>query len=212
MNAEEKESKMTDVESSETIIVDSPQSQSECSDESRDVNEAENLIEAYQVIGEWIRFADAKAAAVIAVNGALAGVLIPTVNDYLAIERTHPVAWWTSMVSVVFCCWLVSMVWSCVLAFRCINPYRTSGKHPAIGVADHFHPAAIASAYKLDQPDRFSADLERIGMRGLKQEISACIMIDSHISNAKYVRVSHGIRMLGLSAILALLYLLSIQF
>jgi hypothetical protein len=46
-------------------------------DSTQDALEAENLIETYQIIGEWVRFADAKAAAVLAVNGALCGALIP---------------------------------------------------------------------------------------------------------------------------------------
>src|SRR4051794_11706279 len=37
------------------------------------VQEAENFIETYQVIGEWIRFADTKAAATLTVNGVLLG-------------------------------------------------------------------------------------------------------------------------------------------
>ncbi|MDB5337303.1 MAG: hypothetical protein JWN70_2922 [Planctomycetaceae bacterium] len=37
-------------------------------------------------------------------------------------------------------------------------------------------------------------------------------MIDSHISGSKYYMVTISIRMMGLSALLALLYLLAIQF
>ncbi|MGB7323671.1 MAG: hypothetical protein WBD31_02280 [Rubripirellula sp.] len=182
------------------------------SDDTQDALEAENLIETYQIIGEWIRFADAKAAAVLAVNGALCGVLIPTLHEYTHLEQTHPTAWWGTLVSTSFLLWLIAMIWSCVLAFRCILPFRHRGKHPAIGHADHFHPAAISQSYRIDQTEEFANEITRMGMSGLKREIAICMMLDSHVSSAKYGSVSSAIRMLALSAVLGLLYMLSIQF
>lgn len=180
--------------------------------ETQEAFEAENLIETYQIISEWIRFADAKAAAVLAVNGALCGVLIPSLHTYMNSDQSHPTAWWSGLVSVVFCCWLMTMIWSCVLSFRCILPFRRRGQHPAVGHADHFHPAAISEAYTIDQTEQFADELDRIGMLGLKREIASCMLLDSHISSHKYANVTHGIRMLAFSAILGLLYLLAIQF
>ena len=182
------------------------------SDSTQDALEAENLIETYHIIGEWVRFADAKAAAVLAVNGALCGALIPSLHEYLRTSQPHPTAWWLTLVSATFLLWLISMVCSCVFSFHCILPFRRRGQHPAIGHANHFHPAAIAQAYAIDHPEKFADDMERIGMAGLKREISACMMIDAHISNQKYTSVTRAIRMLALSAILGLLYLLAIQF
>ncbi|MCG8651627.1 MAG: hypothetical protein MI861_17430, partial [Pirellulales bacterium] len=115
--------------------------------------EAENLIESYQIIGEWIRFADAKAAAVLAINGAVAGVLVPSLHDYLQIDQQHPAPWWSSFVSILFAIWLLTLLGSCWMAFRCILPFTRRGKHPAIGHADHFHPAAIAQQYSLHAVD-----------------------------------------------------------
>ncbi len=181
-------------------------------DDAQDALEAENLIETYHIIGEWIRFADAKAAAVLAVNGALCGVLIPTLNEYLKGDQPHPTPWWVVLVSGSFLCWLVAMIWSCVQAFQCILPFRRRGTHPAIGHANHFHPAAISTAYTIEETERFANEIEKIGMNGLKREISACMMIDSHISNQKYASVTRSIRMLALSAILGLMYLIVIQF
>ena len=91
-------------------------------------------------------------------------------------------------------------------------PFRRRGQHPAIGHADHFHPAAIAEAYRIDQTDQFADEIDEMGMSGLKREIASCMVLDSHISSLKYTNVMHGIRMLALSAILGLLYLLAIQF
>ncbi len=181
-------------------------------DDTQNALEAENLIETYQIIGEWIRFADAKAAAVLAVNGALCGVLVPTIHEYIRTDQSHPTVWWTSLVSATFLFWLISMIWSCVLAFSCILPFRYQGKHPSIGRANHFHPAAISAHYTIEQTEQFADEMERIGMSGLKREIAICMMLDSHVSNSKYGFISRSIRMLALSAILGLMYLIVTQF
>lgn len=180
--------------------------------ETQDALEVENLIESYQILGEWIRFADAKAAAVLTINGVLAGLLVPPIHGYVESTEAHPTAWWVVFVIVVFVAWLFTMIGSCVLAFACILPFRRRGKHPAIGHADHFHAAAISVAYGIDDTKRFVQDFERLGMSGLKKEIAVCMLVDSHISNHKYARVTSAIRMLALSAILGLIYLLIIQF
>jgi hypothetical protein len=175
--------------------------------------EAENLIDIYQVIAEWIRFADAKAAVVLTVGGGLAGLLIPTLKDYLHSDKlVHPFAWWTRAVVILYLLWVGVLVVSSVWAFRCILPFRRGGKHPALGRCAHFHPAAIHSAYKLDDVDQFITDCAQLGTAGLKNEVAAGLLIDSHISAAKYHRVTVSIRLMGVSALLAMLYLLAIQF
>ncbi|MBI3860308.1 MAG: hypothetical protein HY290_00270 [Planctomycetia bacterium] len=151
--------------------------------------EAENLIDIYQVIAEWIRFADAKAAVVLTVGGGLAGLLIPTLKDYLHNDKLiHPFDWWTKGVVVLYVLWLGVLVLSGIWAFRCILPFRRDGRHPALGRCAHFHPAAIESQYRLDDVDRFIRDCSQVGTAGLKNEVDAGLLIDSHISAAKYHR------------------------
>lgn len=175
--------------------------------------EAENLIDIYQVIAEWIRFADAKAAVVLTVGGGLAGLLIPTLKEYLHNDKLiHPFDWWTKFVVIVYVLWLGVLLLSSIWAFRCILPFRRQGRHPALGRCAHFHPAAIESAYKLDDVDRFIKDCSQLGTAGLKNEVAAGLLIDSHISAAKYHHVTISIRLMGVSALLALLYLLATQF
>ena len=73
--------------------------------------ETANLIEGYHVIAEWIRFADAKAAVVLTVGGAIAGLVIPTLKGYLTENpTTHPTAWWNSLVSTLFAVWLLLLL------------------------------------------------------------------------------------------------------
>jgi hypothetical protein len=175
--------------------------------------EAENLIDIYQVIAEWIRFADAKAAVVLTVGGGLAGLLIPTLKEYLHSDKlVHPFPWWTKVVVALYMLFVAALVLSSIWAFRCILPFRRRGRHPALGRCAHFHPAAIYSAYQLDDVDRFIEDCDKLGTTGLKKEICAGVLIDSHISAAKYFLVTTSIRLMGLAAVFALLYLLAIQF
>lgn len=175
--------------------------------------EAENLIDIYQVIAEWIRFADAKAAVVLTVGGGLAGLLIPTLKEYLHNEKVvHLFPWWTTLVVTLYVAWVGILVLSSFWAFRCILPFRRKGKHPALGRCQHFHPAAIHFAYQLDDVDRFIKDCSELGTASLKNEVAAGLLIDSHISAAKYHRVTTSIRLMGLSALIALCYLLAIQF
>lgn len=172
-----------------------------------------NLIEGYHVIAEWIRFADAKAAVVLTVGGAVGGLVIPTLKSYLDEEAAaHPTVWWTTMVSTLFAVWLFLLLLSGIWAFRCILPFRKKGCHPALGHCSHFHPAAIGAAYTLDEAEKFMNDCDSMGEEGLRREVSACLLIDSHISSVKYARVSTSIRLMGASSIIALVYLVAIQF
>lgn len=175
--------------------------------------ETENLIDTYHVIAEWIRFADAKAAVVLTVGGALAGLLIPTLKEYLHSDKLlHPTPWWTKMVMVLYFAWLATLLASGISAFQCILPFRRRGQHPALGRCAHFHPAAILAAYTLDEVDRFTGDCSKLGAEGLKKEVTAALLIDSHISGAKYMAVTRSIRLMGYSALIAIAYLVAIQF
>ena len=175
--------------------------------------ETANLIEGYHVIAEWIRFADAKAAVVLTVGGAVGGLVIPTLKSYLEEDASkHPAAWWTTLVTVLFAVWLFLLLMSGIWAFRCILPFRRKGKHPALGHCSHFHPAAICTAFKLNDIERFTAECESMGDGGLRKEVAACLLIDSHISGAKYAYVTTSIRLMGISSIVALIYLVAIQF
>ena len=192
--------------------------------------ETENLIATYDTVAEWIRFADAKAAAVLTVAGALAGVLIPTLKEYLPtlIDQSvtvfdpetgrklfrgvcrQPV--WRAFVVGLYAVWLILTVASCWKAFRCILPFRRKGEHPSLQKCTHFHPAAISKRYSIDDHDAFVNGYEQAGVTGFQQEVLAGLLIDSHISAAKYGHVTSAIRLLGWSAFIAMLYLLAIQF
>lgn len=172
--------------------------------------ETENLIATYDSVAEWIRFADAKAAVVLTVVGALAGLLIPTLKDYLKDPSEIDALKWTVLAS--FTLWLVLTVFAAISAFRCIRPFRKNGEHPALELCAHFHPAAISKKYELNQHAQFVQGYLDAGVSGFQREVLAGLLIDSHISAAKYGRVSRAIQLLGWSGLFALLYLLCMQF
>ncbi len=175
---------------------------------------SQELIETYHAISEWIRFADAKAAVVLTVGGALASVLIPTLKPYIiGFELTpHLGDWWLWVVIALFVLWLIFLVISSVHAFLCILPLRRGGKHPALDDCKHFHPAAISAAYKIDQVGEFRNEYKKLGENGFGKEVLAGVLIDAHISSAKYRRVTSSIKMLAISAVYGFLYLLASQF
>jgi len=175
--------------------------------------ETDNFIETYQIIAEWIRFADAKAAVVLTAIGALATVLIPTFKPFLEQDAAlHPFKWWAYPVAGLFGLWLVATGLSSIWAFSCINPIKRRGHHPSLDHCDHFHPAAISAKYSIDETKKFLDDCADLGMSGFKREVIAGMLVDAHISSIKYKRVTTSIRLLGVSAVLGVLYALAIQF
>jgi hypothetical protein len=181
--------------------------------QTQDVLETENFIETYKIVAEWIRFADAKAAATLTVNGILLGLLIPTLKAYVTDHATvHPASWWVPVVVALFICWLAMLVLSAINSFLCILPFRGLGRQLAMSHATHFHPAAVSQKFPLNDPERFVRDCEQIGIAGHKREVIAALLLDSHLSNAKYRYVTRSIWFLGGSIIFGFLYLLAIQF
>src|SRR5262249_14884740 len=138
------------------------------------VLEAENFIETYKIVAEWIRFADAKAAVTLTVNGVLLGLLIPTLKTYLTDTTPRPTAW-TGLVLCLFVVWLVLLVLSAVSAFLCIRPLRGQARSLTLSQAAHFHPAAVSQQYRLEDLKRFVEDCEKIGTAGLKREVLAAL-------------------------------------
>lgn len=190
-----------------------PETEAAARSRSQDILEVENFIETYQLISEWIRFADTKAAVTLTVNGVILGLLVPTLRPYLTDRTTvHPAEWWTPLVVFLFVGWLVLLVCSAVGSFLCILPLRGRSRGMALAQTTHFHPAAVSQKYPLEELERFVGDCERIGSSGLKREVLAAVLIDSHLSNTKYRYVTRSIWCLGASVVFGFLYLLAIQF
>ena len=181
---------------------------------SSEANDIEHYIETYHAVSEWIRFADAKAAVVLTVGGALAGFLIPTLKEVLAepTDGAHMFSQWRVTALVLFGLYTLCFAGSSLFAFLCINPIRKRGQHPSLGHCDHFHPAAISAKYKDDQVEEFVRDCDKRDAKEVRHEIQAALLLDAHISSRKYIRVLNSIKFFTASVVFGFLYFLVIQF
>ncbi|MEK6234898.1 MAG: hypothetical protein N2C14_09315 [Planctomycetales bacterium] len=173
----------------------------------------ENYIETYNAIAEWIRFADAKAGVTLTVGGALAGFLIPTLQDVIhaPADARHVIPNWAIVCEVLFTLYILFFLLSGVFAFLCINPFRERGKHPSLGFCEHFHPAAISAAYRIGDMEKFLDDCEALEPDKHRREVQAAILVDSHISTKKYGRVKMSIFHFGISVFFAFAYFIIAQ-
>jgi hypothetical protein len=174
--------------------------------------DVENFIDIYQTVAEWIRFADAKAAVVLTVNGVQVGLLIPTLKVFLDSRVQHSGSLWPNLVLTIFGLAAVSMLISAARAFLCILPFTRRGQHPAMQLCKHFHPASISQNFGLDQVKQFSQECAELSANHLRGEVAAGLLIDSHISASKYRQVTSAIRWLGISAVLSGFYFVLLQF
>ena len=155
------------------------------------IEDTENYIEACHAVAEWIRFADAKAGVVLTVGGALAGLLIPTISPIInATPEEHLFPFWKPVVLSLFALFTLFLLLAGVAAFRCITPFRRRGRHPALEHCSHFHPAAVAASYRIDQVKDFLRDCDEGGVAQFRREVIAALLFDAHISNVKYYRVT----------------------
>lgn len=174
--------------------------------------EIECRLQQYNMIAEWIRFADAKAAVVLTVSGAAAGFIIPTINKVLLNESTsHWIPGWKPVVVTLFAGYLLFFLLSNVMAFLCINPFRKKGIHPSLNHCDHFHPSAISARFGLDEFDRFRKSSRESALEKLQNEIPVAILLDSHISTLKYSRVRSSLFLFAVSVVFGFLYYLTAQ-
>lgn len=162
-----------------------------------------NLMAAYEQIAQWIRFADTKAALVLTVNGLFASVLLATVGDLSALTPAEL----ATAVTAVFVVWALFVELSCLEPFRCILPRALNEVHTGVACTPHFHPAAIAAHYRLDQPDEFVRSFDRLESRHYRDEVLKGMLIEAHISTAKYRHVIASIRLLAIAAPLGFVYL-----
>ncbi len=184
--------------------------------ESADIGQfTQNYIEAYHAIAEWIRFADAKAAVILTVGGAMAGLLIPTIHKVVDGEIAdvgHWIPQWRIVVVGLFLLYVLFFLLSGVFAFLCINPFRKRGRHPALDHCDHFHPAAISARYGGGDVQAFVKNCKSNEGEQLLDEVLSAILLDSHISTRKYDRVKASLRLFGISIFFGFVYFLVLQF
>lgn len=160
--------------------------------------EAGILIENYKIIADWIRFADAKAAVLLGVQGVLLGQFVPLSAGFyerVLAGRVSSSKPWLALVVGCDVLWFGLFLASTLMAVRCIIPHSVKGRHKAYGRCNHFHPAAISSTYGEGEEERFLQGYVALGAEGYKREVLLGIFIDSFISSYKYRHVILSIRL-----------------
>lgn len=177
------------------------------------VLETETVLETYANVAEWIRFADAKAAVTLTVNGVLASVLIPAMKAYLSDDdATPPPGYMKYVVWALFVGWLIGLIVSATSSFRCILPIRGKKRQMTNELTSHFHPAAISQKYPLEKIKQFVDECDRMSPVELKREVLGALLIDAHLSSEKYGHVGRSIRWLGVSVGFAIFFLVATFF
>jgi hypothetical protein len=153
---------------------------------------SEDAWRSLQQVNEWVRFADTKAAAVLAGSGVLGGVLVAAVPS-LADFRAHTTR--AVLLSVAIICVGVSSL----LSLRILAPRLRTGEPRSLIYFDH-----IARRYAADCNgfvDNYLA-LARTA-DDLSRQVAEQIWSNSRVARRKFVRVSLAVRFLGVAMVAA---------
>ena len=138
-----------------------------------------SLWEIYRLVNEWVRFADAKATAILAINGVILAVIGASINDLKGLLIDQPLVLWLVVFALSF------LLVSIVLALASLLPITSSSK-----IKSSIFFGAIAQDY--DKPTDYQvavkASLE--SEKGLAQDLLGQIWTNSKISALKYKYIS----------------------
>jgi hypothetical protein len=150
--------------------------------------EAQHPWKTLQLVNEWIRFSDAKAAAVLAGSGLLGGLVVHSVPSYQQFGD-HLVR------SALLILALVCVVTSFLLALMALTPILRAEERPSLVYFRH-----IAEDYSTDR-ETFVARF--IALAGEEEEfqrqLAEQIWANSIIAKRKFERVRWGVRFLGVA-------------
>jgi hypothetical protein len=145
-----------------------------------------------QQVNEWIRFADAKAVAVLAGSGVLGGVLVtrvPVLDDF----KAHGVR------AVLLSAAIVCVGISALLSLQILAPRLRTGESRSLIYFDH-----IARRYEGERNafvDNYIALIEHDD--DLVRQVADQIWSNSRVARHKFRRVSFAIWFLGAAMVLA---------
>ena len=158
--------------------------------------EIRHLITACEQIADWTRFAGAKAALALTVDGIFAAFLVPAISRLTPGTRDAAAL----AASALFVAWASFVALSCTEAFRCLLPKALNAAQTAVGRCAHFHPAAIATQYPPGRHEQSVRDFGRRAAEGFRNQVLIAMMIAAHISKSRYRQVIASIKLLTATA------------
>ena len=129
----------------------------------------------YDAINEWIRFADAKAGALLATNGVVAVAALGAIKENAALFADHRLLWWTSLLGVF------GLGVSAFFCLDCIRPRTRAGGPKSLIYFDHIAGHEDADAYASEA--RALSNHERAFA-----EVSRQVWINARVAQTKHRR------------------------
>ena len=157
-----------------------------------DNEQSETMWRTYETVNEWIRFSDAKAGGILAVNGIVLSILIPLLPE-LKQELFS---------NLFLCCVLIGQLLaisvSIYFSVRCLNPVLKIGEPNSLIFFGH-----IANKYKTAAEYKKSLDKALKTDKGLSSHVATQIWANSHVAWRKYTSVTWATRFLVLVVVLS---------
>ncbi|BCM90134.1 hypothetical protein IAD21_01985 [Abditibacteriota bacterium] len=167
----------------------------------------EHLWKTYEAINEWIRFADAKAGALLTINGVLIGAAISKIDNK---QKFHPdqLFYWIALVLAVVCgAYLVASAKDSLLCIKPILKDKPGAFPPP-------KPSTIYFEHIAQNPTLNDFHKAVLAVKGDKlafEEIAAQVYAVSEVARQKHLHISSSVESLkiGLRFGAALLIVLS---
>jgi hypothetical protein len=148
----------------------------------------ETLWRTYGAINEWIRFADAKAGAILTVNGVLGGALVTALGGNKDFLVAHLFTFGAVVLS------LACIVTSTIHCLRCIQPSLKAD--PATSLLYFGH---ISHQFRGNSRDYTDALRKKLASPlDAMHEIGDQVWVNAHVATSKNRKIVRGIQFLGL--------------
>ncbi len=154
----------------------------------------DNLWKTYGIINEWIKFSDAKAGAVLALNGVIIGLIYSNLQNNPGDFTKHPIIFTSLMLGILVGC---ISIYFCL---RCLNPTLKLGEPNSLIFFSH-----ISQKFKKYEDYVNAANNAFNDEKNLQDDLSQQIWVNSKVAHNKYVAVTWAIRLLSLTLLIDIL-------
>lgn len=151
----------------------------------------QKLWQTYQVVNEWIRFADTKAAVVIAINGILMGFVVTNLPSLKVVLLGYK---WLLIISIFAA---LSNLLSTYFSIKCLNPTLNVGEPNSLIYYAHI-------ALQFDSYNEYYQETKEVFADEVEstKQIASQVWANSKVAWKKYKAITWSTRFLVLSIIL----------